>query len=220
MQLTHFGHACVLAEPDPEPTAEGRPARLLLDPGTYSTDFEGLRDLDAVLITHEHPDHLDLERLAALLKANPSAQLIADPGSSARLREAGLEHRTVSPGDTLTVAGTTVEVLGGEHAVIHPQLPCVHNNGYLIADRLFHPGDSFTVPPHPVEILLLPTGAPWLKVSESIDYLRAVAPRTAVPIHQAGLAQVHQQLHYHLFTTLAPSATQLTVLDQATPTAL
>ena len=37
-------------------------------------------------------------------------------------------------------------------------------------------------------MLGLPTGAPWLKLSEAVDFLRAVAPRTAVPIHEAVLS--------------------------------
>lgn len=216
MKLTHFGHACVLAEF----AGQSGPTRLLLDPGAYSTGFEELRDLDAVLVTHEHQDHLDLGRLAALLEANPAARLIADPGSAARIQEAGLVHQAVVPGETLTIAGVTVEVHGGEHAVIHPKLPCVHNNCYLLAGRLFHPGDAFTVPPQPVEVLLLPTGAPWMKVSEGIDYLQAVAPAIAVPIHQAGLAQVHQQLHYQLFNAFAPAGTTVRVLEHGAVTEL
>ena len=49
------------------------------------------RDLDAVLVTHQHPDHLDQERLPDLLRANPGAQLVDRP----RHREAaaGQGHR-------------------------------------------------------------------------------------------------------------------------------
>ncbi|MEU6607120.1 MBL fold metallo-hydrolase [Streptomyces shenzhenensis] len=216
MKITHFGHACVLVEIE----RNGRTARLLFDPGTYATGFEDIRDLDAVLITHEHPDHLDIERLAPLLGANSGARLIVDEGSSARLAEADLQHETVGKGDTITVAEVPVQVVAGDHAVIHPQLPCVHNNGYLVDQRLFHPGDAFVLPPQQVDVLLLPTGGPWMKASEAIDYLRAVAPRTAIPIHQAGLAAVHQQLHQQLFSNLGPQECSVQVLDHGTATAV
>src|SRR5882757_6159025 len=209
MNLTHFGHACVLAAFE---TSEGG-TRLLLDPGTYATGFEDARDLDAILITHEHPDHLDVDRLHPLVKANPGVRLIADPGASTRLREAGIDHETASPGDAFTVKGVSVAVLGGEHAVIHPQLPSVSNNAYLIDGRLLHPGDALVVPPGPVDVLLAPAGGPWMKISEAIDYVREVTPSTAVPIHQAGLADVHQQLHHQLLRTLAPAATDIQVLE-------
>jgi L-ascorbate metabolism protein UlaG (beta-lactamase superfamily) len=191
LRLTHYGHACVLAElPDG--------TRLLFDPGTYSSGFEDLAGLDAILITHEHPDHHDTERVPNLAKANPGAQLVT---------VADEEEEVVTAG------GAEVRIQHGDHAVIHPALPNVTNNAYQVGDLLFHPGDSFTRPQSPVRILLLPTGGPWMKVSESIDYLRAVAPEIAIPIHQAGLASIHQQLHYQLFRNLAPSGTTVRVLD-------
>ena len=64
MQLTHYGHACVLVEVDG--------ARLLLDPGTLSTGFEDLTGLTAVLVTHGHDDHLDPERLGMIRRTAES----------------------------------------------------------------------------------------------------------------------------------------------------
>ncbi|MEU6349260.1 MBL fold metallo-hydrolase [Streptomyces sp. NPDC047072] len=216
MKITHFGHACVLAEIE----RDGSTVRLLFDPGAYSTDFEGVRDIDAVLITHEHPDHVDVARLLPLLAENSAARLIVDPGTSKNPQIAGVRHETVDKGDTISVAGVPIQVLAGDHAVIHPDLPCPHNNGYLVDDRLLHPGDAFVLPPQQVDILLLPTGGPWMKASEAIDYLRTVAPRTAIPIHQAGLAAVHQQLHQQLFRNLAPEQSSIQVLDHGTATAV
>jgi L-ascorbate metabolism protein UlaG (beta-lactamase superfamily) len=193
VRITHYGHACVLAElPDG--------TRLLFDPGAYSAGFEDLTGLDAVLITHEHPDHHDTDRVTNLARANPGA-------------------RMVSVADTVgsvTAGGAAVGIQQGGHAVVHPMLPNVANNAYQVGDLLFHPGDSFTLPHGQVRILLLPTGGPWMKLAESADYLRAVAPEIAVPIHQAGLAGVHQQLHYQVLRGLAPSGTTVRVLDHAT----
>jgi L-ascorbate metabolism protein UlaG (beta-lactamase superfamily) len=200
MRITHYGHACVLAElPDG--------ARILFDPGTYSAGFEDLTGLDAILITHEHPDHHDRERLPRLAAANPGAAVVtvADAGDPVTVGGAG---------------GAAVRVQPGEHAIIHPDLPTVTNHAYQVGDLLFHPGDSFTRPRGEVRILLLPSGGPWMKLSESIDYLRAVAPEIAIPIHQAGLASVHQQLHYQLFSALAPSGTTVRVLDHGAPAVL
>jgi len=71
MLVTHIGHACLLIE------AAG--VRVLLDPGSFSHGFEELSGLDAVMITHAHPDHYDAERLPALLEANEGARLIVEP---------------------------------------------------------------------------------------------------------------------------------------------
>src|SRR5947208_1221070 len=137
MRIVHFGHACVLLETAGE--------RILLDPGTLSNGFEGERELSAVLITHQHFDHLDAERI-------PNVGYIVDHGA------------------------------------------------------FYHPGDSFFVPEQKIDVLGLPTGAPWLKAGEAVDYLRAVAPRIAVPIHEGVLSR--PGLHYGLFTNLAPEGTE------------
>ncbi|MFB9386546.1 MBL fold metallo-hydrolase [Pseudonocardia petroleophila] len=208
MQITHYGHSCVLLDTGA--------ARLLIDPGTFSAGFESLTGLDAVLVTHQHPDHLDLDRLAPLLRANPGARLVVDTGTAGDL--AGTDHEVTTPGAALEVAGARIEVLGGEHAVIHPDIPVIPNNAYLVDGTHLHPGDAFPAVPVPVDVLLLPTAAPWLKASECVDYLRAVAPRTAVPIHQGLLAR--PQVFYGLFTGLAPEGTALRVLDEGEPTTL
>ena len=204
MHIVHLGQSCVLVEIGT--------ARLLLDPGIYSADFEEVTGLDAILVTHQHPDHLDLDRLPALLAANPAAQLVVDVGSAEHLADAGIAHRVVSPGQRLDLAGATVDVIGGDHGVIHPDIPVIPNNGYLIdggAGTVLHPGDSFALVNGDVDVLLLPTAAPWLKVSEAVDYLRAVDPGLAVPIHQAILAKPEK--HYGLFRELAPVGTEIHV---------
>lgn len=208
MQITHFGHACVLLDTGS--------ARMLIDPGAFSTDFETSTGLDAVLITHQHFDHLDPDKLTVVLRANPDARLIVDAQSAAQLD--GFDHEVVVPGDAFAVAGAQIDVLGGDHEVIHPDIPMIANNAYLVDGTHLHPGDAYTPPPAPVEVLFMPTGAPWLKVSEAVDYLRAVAPRTAVPIHEAVLSM--PQMHYGLFENLKPAGTTVRVLDRGTATTL
>ncbi len=208
MRLTHFGHSCVLVELDG--------AKILFDPGNFSHGFEGITGLDPILITHQHPDHADPARLPALVDANPGAGLYADPQTTALLGDA---WTAVYPGDVFNVGEVQVTGTGGTHAVIHPEIPLIDNTAYLLGDaenpaKLMHPGDSLFVPEQKVDVLAVPAAAPWLKISESVDYLRAVHPRVAVPIHQGVVAQEARGIYYGRLTEMGPGGTEFRVLPE------
>jgi L-ascorbate metabolism protein UlaG (beta-lactamase superfamily) len=208
VRIQKLGHACLLV------TAESG-NRVLIDPGVWSQGFESLTDLSGVLITHQHADHLDTERLRPLLAANPRAVVLADPASTTTLLEHGMDVTVAEHGRSYDVNGVEVEGVGRTHAMIHADIPLVPNVGYIVAERLFHPGDALTVPDSAVDILALPAGAPWLKSGEVIDFLRAVSPRVAVPIHEMTLAK--PQMEYQRYTDLGPAGTDLVVLDDGEP---
>jgi L-ascorbate metabolism protein UlaG (beta-lactamase superfamily) len=210
MRLTKFGHSCLLVE-------EGG-ARVLLDPGSFSEGFERLEGLTAVCLTHQHPDHLDRDRLRQLLDRNPGVRVVSDEGSAKPLGEAGAEVEVVHHGDELGLGGLGVAVSGRDHAVVHPDVPVVPNVGYLVGGRLFHPGDAFTDPGRPVEVLAVPAGAPWLKLAEAVDYLRRVAPRVAVPVHERVLSEQGRSMHYRQLEQLGGrGGTRFEVLDDGHP---
>lgn len=194
MKLIKRLHSCVQLEKD------GR--TLVIDPGAFSEPDAGL-GADALLVTHEHPDHFDEGRLRAALDADPAAELWTLRSVADRLAPAypGRVH-TVGHGDTFSAAGFDVQVHGELHAVIHPDLPRITNVGYLVDGSLFHPGDALTVPEAPVDTLMVPVHAPWNKVAEVIDYLREVKPRRAIDIHDAYLADIARPVYDMVLDTL------------------
>ncbi len=202
MELTHFGHSCLLASfPG---AADGKTTTVLFDPGVFSHGFEGITGLSAILVTHQHPDHADPERLPALVEANPDAALYADPATAAQL---GGAWRAVHAGEQFVIDGLTVRGMGGRHAVIHPEIPVIDNISYVVGDdehaaRLMHPGDALFVPDEDVHVLATPAAAPWMKISEAVDYLRAVAPTHAVPIHQGIVAPEARGIFYGRLTEM------------------
>jgi L-ascorbate metabolism protein UlaG (beta-lactamase superfamily) len=220
MRITHLGHACLLVEIDG--------ARLLIDPGTFSTGFEELTELDAVVITHQHADHVDVEKLPVLLEANDRALLLAEPETAADLTAAGIAAQPLHPGEEHEVCRVPLRVLGGQHAVIHPDVPRVGNVAVLLGTSrsqggqglLMHPGDAYDVTPEGVDVLALPLSAPWAKVSETVDFLRAVRPAVAVPVHDCLLQPGARGLYLGLCTRLAPEGTQVTDLAGQGPTDL
>ncbi|WP_416237212.1 MULTISPECIES: MBL fold metallo-hydrolase [Streptomyces] len=178
--LTKKGHACVRLE------RNGR--TLVIDPGNFS-EPDAAVGAEAVLVTHEHPDHFDEGRLRTALEADPATEIWTLRSVAEQLAAAfpGRVH-TVGHGDAFQAAGFEIEAHGELHAVIHPDLPRVTNVGYLVDGAVFHPGDALTVPGRPVETLLLPVHAPWSKLSEVVDYVREVRPRRAYDVHDGLLS--------------------------------
>lgn len=186
MELTKHGHACVVLG------SEDR--RLVIDPGAF-TDPAALQGASAVLITHEHFDHFEPERLRAALDADPALEVWTNSSVAGQLEGLGGRVHVVGHGDAVTVAGFDVHVHGELHAQIHPDIPLIPNVGFLVGGQVFHPGDALTVPEEPVATLLLPVHAPWSRVADVIDYVRAVGADQAFAVHDgllndAGLAVV------------------------------
>ncbi|WP_309082075.1 MBL fold metallo-hydrolase [Zhihengliuella sp.] len=180
MELTRFGHSCVRLERD------GR--ALVIDPGTFADAAGALAagPVHGVLVTHEHPDHLDHDVVVPWLAEHPEVPFHA-PGvvvDDVRSRLSGRSGlHTAEAGQRLDVAGFEVHTVGGQHAVIHPLIPYVANLGYVVDGSVYHPGDALVVPPVEVDTLLVPLHAPWSKSAEVIDFVIAVRPRRAIPIH-------------------------------------
>lgn len=187
MRITKFGHACVRIEHDG--------TTVVLDPGVF-TDVAALDGADAVLITHEHPDHY----LPAHLLAS-DARVFTIEGVAAKIREdapAVAERLTVvAPGESFDV-GVPVRAVGELHAVIHPEYPRITNSGYVLTlgdTKVYHPGDALTEPGEAVDVLCCPVSAPWMKASEAIEFARAVKAPRNLAIHdrvysEAGLGIV------------------------------
>ncbi|MET3919742.1 MBL fold metallo-hydrolase [Arthrobacter sp. UYEF20] len=186
MKLTKFTHACVRLEKDGKV--------LVFDPGTFSETEQALAGADAVLITHEHPDHVDVDAVVAALEGRESLQLFAPAGVAEELRGKadGAANRihAVAPGEEFDAAGFAIRSFGGQHALIHPLIPVVANVGYLVDSNVYHPGDSFAIPDGvEVRTLLVPIHAPWNKVGEVVDFVIGVRAPKAFPIHDALLNQ-------------------------------
>ena len=177
MDLTKFSHSCIrLAKAG---------HTIVIDPGVFSEAAEALDGADGILITHEHPDHIDVEAVSAAVEADSDLRIWAPRSVAATLSELGEVVTAVGPGEEFDAVGFSVRTFGGQHALIHDSVPVVSNVCYLVDDTVYHPGDSFTIPTVPVDTGLVPVHAPWSKVGEVLDFLIALRPRRAFQAHDA-----------------------------------
>ena len=185
MKITKQGHACLIFED------AGK--KLILDPGAYTEPLDSLCDVVAVVITHAHDDHCFEAQLDRLLVNNPDLQIYGTPQVKTRL--ANYNVTAVYHGDYYPVGPFTVEFFGDLHAEIHRSIPIIENRGVFVNDKVYYPGDSFTLPDRPVELLAVPTSAPWLKVGEIMDFVQAVHHKKSIATHNALLSEFGHNLN-------------------------
>jgi len=178
MRLTKLEHACLLLE------EAGK--TLIIDPGSFTTPLVGTSNVVAIVITHEHADHWTGDQLSRIIERNPDVRIFGPAGVAAAASE--FDIAVVHGGDEIEAEPFTLKFFGEKHAVIHRSLPIVDNVGVLVNDVLYYAGDSFTVPDVTVDTLAVPAGAPWLKISETMDYVEAVKPRRSFPTHEMVLS--------------------------------
>ena len=180
MRLTKFEHACVVLEK--------ADAKLIIDPGSFTLPLTDVLGVVGVVITHEHADHWTADHLESILNRNPDARILGPAGVATAAQ--GFKVEVVAAGDSATVGPFTLTFFGEKHAVIHESIPIIDNVGVLVDDSFYYGGDSYTLPGVPVDTLAVPVGAPWLKIGDVMDYVLAVSPRRAIPVHDVVLSKI------------------------------
>lgn len=184
MKLTKYEHACF--------TVETAGQVLVVDPGEWSGDFVITDNIAAIVITHEHNDHFHPDTLAAIFDKNPNSVLVSLPSIVEKMPDH--KSQAAQPGDKIEIGPFRLEFFGGKHAVIHDTIPIIDNIGVFINETVYYPGDSFALPNKPVDVLALPVGASWLKISETIDFLATIKPLFAFPTHDAVLSDAGKSI--------------------------
>lgn len=185
MRLTKLEHAALVIEDSGD--------KLYVDPGSFTTPITESAGTAAVVITHEHADHWTPEQLGRIVGANPGVRIFGPAGVAAAA--SGFPVETVAAGDEVEVGPFRLRFFGGQHAQIHRSIPIIDNLGVLVNEALYYAGDSFVAPDGiAVDVLAAPAAAPWMKISEAMDYVIEVAPKRAFPTHEMLLSRAGKDL--------------------------
>lgn len=185
MKVTKLEHATLVLEKDGK--------TLILDPGFYTRPMDGFRNVVAIVITHNHDDHVHEDQIDRILKDNPDAVILGTQEVVARL--APRQATAVHHGDFHQLGPFTTEFFGSMHIEIHRSIPLIQNCGVMINDTLFYPGDNYVTPDRKVEYLACPASAPWLKIGDVMDYIAEIKPAHCFPTHNIHLSDWGNQLN-------------------------
>ncbi|HWD61116.1 MAG TPA: MBL fold metallo-hydrolase [Humibacter sp.] len=185
MKLTKLEHAALILEDDGK--------KLFVDPGSFTTPITDATGTVAIVITHEHADHWTPQQLERILEDSPEAVIYGPEGVAKAATD--FDVTVVHPGDAIEAGPFSLRFFGGKHAVIHSSIPIVDNVGVIVNDSLVYPGDSFAAPDlADIDVLAVPSSAPWLKASEFIDYVLGLKPRHAFSTHEMVSSVVGKQM--------------------------
>jgi L-ascorbate metabolism protein UlaG (beta-lactamase superfamily) len=212
--VTYIGHATLLLEIGgkrilTDPNFDPALARVLRRVAPPGVAIDKLPDLDAVLVTHAHADHLSFTSLAALPQTIP----ILAPGPIQQwLRAEGYKQaEAIEPGDALklgnlTIHGTTAEHRGTRYGFDHwrsaanmylleaPDMACffagdtgLTETTHRMVETILHPAGR------QLDLALLPIGhAPWwkprfrrghLSSDDALTLFERLGARYLIPYH-------------------------------------
>lgn len=174
MQITKIGHCCLVIE------VKG--VRVMTDPGAFSFGVEDADAVDAIVITHEHADHLHVDFVERVLRRSPHAIVLSNSSVAAILAEKGIGATVLEGEAAHEVKGITIQAFDAKHEEIFEDIGQVQNTGYLI-DAFYYPGDAFSNPGKPIDVLALPVVGPWCRMKDALAYAISLKPQSVVPVH-------------------------------------
>jgi L-ascorbate metabolism protein UlaG (beta-lactamase superfamily) len=180
MKISKFLHSCLTFEKDG--------FKLLVDPGMFSF-AEGLvkpeifGDVSAIIITHNHPDHLDVENLKKILAAGKS-EVYANAQVKQELEKAGIDAILLHEG-AVNIGPFKIEAISVKHEPLL-DAPTPEMTALVIDDCILHPVDSFEeklLAYKNIELLLLPIMAPFTNEIKVADFADRLQPKQILPVH-------------------------------------
>ena len=182
MEITKLEHSGIVIEKDGE--------RIVFDPVEFNKTIPRLNNVVAVIITHKHSDHLQIEIIKRIIRDNSDAKIITTSDTASFIEDPII----VKGGESCEIGGFKLDFFGKDHAAIIPgQIPC-ENIGVVVNGSIVNPGDSFDYSDVGAKVLFVPISAPWLKIAESMDFVDRIKPKIVIPVHDALLSDLGKSI--------------------------
>ncbi len=155
--------------------------RIVIDPGMHFLETHKVEELDgveAVLYTHQHPDHYEPE----------IAQWLIDRGiglyaNAATAQLIGEDATVIRDGDTLTIGGFEIIARELPHCLLPDGSEGPQNTGYVIDGVLFDPGDGKDLDDLRVDVMALPITGPDISMLDAFNFAKKLGVKVAIPVH-------------------------------------
>lgn len=170
MQVTKYIHSCLFLE------EAGK--TILIDPGNYTYQaqvltLDSIKNLDYLLITHEHADHFYLPFIKEILSKFPDVKIMTNNSVVNLLSKE--EISASSEGNEF------IKLEAVPHEKVWGSNP-PENLLFTINNQFTDPGDS-----HHFEsltrVLALPVQAPWGSTTDAVNLAEKLKPEVIIPIH-------------------------------------
>jgi L-ascorbate metabolism protein UlaG (beta-lactamase superfamily) len=181
MRIEKFVHSCLVF------TKEEK--RLLVDPGTFSfaegrVTPEQLTGVDYLVVTHTHPDHMDVDAIRTILAGGETAVFGNDEVAEALGKE-GIDVAVIGDGELIGIGPFRLEAAEVEHCpLLADESPKV--TAFVLDEQILHCVDSFDDRLnrfHELDLLILPIAAPFLTEKQAYDFALGLKPKAVLPVH-------------------------------------
>lgn len=190
----------------------------MIDPGNFTFESYRLEDfgqIDAILITHQHPDHLDKQAVKAL--KGSGVPIYGNSDVTSVLLTESVQVNQVEPNKEFGVAGFTVKPIDLPHCKMIDGSDGPPNTGYVINGIFFHPGDGIELAGLEVKNAAIPITGPTINYDRAWKLAQSLKATRIIPMHYSN---PKYNADPNRFADLRPKGKEVIILHDGEATAL
>lgn len=183
MKITKYPQSAVLIE-------DYKNKRILVDPGEYCYDENFTANdwdkIDILLLTHIHSDHCLPEAIKVIKQNNPDLVILSNTEVKDKLKsEADIDSEVIKPGEEKQINNIKITGVKSIHGDLPSGNPKPDVIGFLIDNKLYHPGDTIYLKEKPrAEIVFVPIcGTVVMNPKEAAKFVKEINPKLTIPVH-------------------------------------